>query len=225
MRKLALPAVMAGLMSMGFMACDTNGTDSDATTNTTDTVSDTSTGTDTFVEDTNVVTTTYTAIFLEDLWDQVCHSTSGAEGADIDAVELFDDSGNHIAYFDENAMDSERATKTCPNEANHADTKDAAGAPDGSLTTNFYSLWGGWLIGEFQSAPFIEAGNQVKVFEIDDAFCAGISQCIGSEKYDVYVAEDLDCVNQGSDFRNTCMIKLTDTDGANGSVTIDLTGF
>lgn len=225
MRKLALPAVMAGLMSLGFMACDTNGTDSDAT-GTTDTVSDTG-GTDTLQIDTFTPTTTYTAIYLEDLWDQICHSTSGAEGADITAVELLDDAGNHIAYFDSAALDSERSDKVCPKPDDHNDTSEAAGAPSGSdgLLSGYYSLWGGWLIGEFEGAPLLQAGDTVKVFEIDDSFCTGIPSCIGSEKYDVYVAEDIDCPRSGTGYRNECMVKLTDTDGANGSVTIDLAGF
>lgn len=224
MRKLALPAVMVGLMSLGFMACDTNGSDSDVTGG--DTAGGDTLPSDT-AGDTITPTKTYSAVYLEDLWDQICHSTSGAEGADITAVALFDSGANLVGYFDPDALDAERSTKVCPKPDAHNDPKEAAGAPSSSdsLTKGYYSLWGGWLIGEFEGQVEIQSGDSIKVFEIDDAFCAGIPSCIGSEKYDVYVAEDIDCPRSGGNYRNSCMVKLTGVDGANGTATIPVSGF
>ncbi|MCA9515139.1 MAG: hypothetical protein KC635_09375 [Myxococcales bacterium] len=165
----------------------------------------------------------YYAIFVEDLWDRTCRSSSGQEGADIDAVELFDEAGHHVAYLD--TVDAERSPTICSNMEAHADPRAATGAPDGSLTDHAYSLWGGWLIGEFEFGVELTAGDRVQVFEIDDSYCQGIPSCLGSEKYEVYLATELDCVNQGEDFRDTCMIKLTAGGGALGSITIELSGF
>ena len=60
----------------------------------------------------------------------------------------------------------------------------------------------------------------VSVHEVDDEYCMGIANCVGSEPYDVYLATDLDCVNTGEDFRDTCMVKLTGNEGAEGSTRI-----
>lgn len=221
MKKLMLPFLAMGVMTLGIQACETQGGDSDVT----DTFTPTDTvGTDTVGTDTTVVTTQYYAIFLEDLSEHRCAtSSSGAHGSDIDAVALWDGS-TLIGYFD--SIDAERDDADCTTHG-FTDTAEAKGAPQANpkLTEGFYSLGFGWLIGEFDNVAEILSGYDVTVYEIDDDAClaAGIplNQCVGSEPYAVSIATGLDCVNENDP--NACMMLISDQ--AEGTATLPLSGF
>jgi len=219
MKKLMLPFAVMGVMALGTQACEVQNGESDTITET-----DTFTPTDTLTaEDTTPVVTPYYAVFLDDMAPVKCStSSSGAHGSDIDAVALWD--GNDlVGYLD--STDADHPTDC--SKYGFDDQNEAKGAPDGKLTEGFYSLSFGWLIGEFDNAAEIVSGYEITVYEIDDDACtaAGLnsSNCVGSEPYAVYVATDLDCVNTGGDFRNTCMVMLSDT--AEGTATVPASGF
>jgi len=212
-------------MTLGIQACETQGGDSDIVT------TDTFTPTDTTVTDTNIGTDTtvvapeYYAVFLEDLSEHRCAtSSSGAHGADIDAVALWD--GNTlVGYLD--SIDAERDDADCTKHG-FEDTAQAKGAPQANpkLTEGFYSLGFGWLIGEFDGAAQILSGYDVTVYEIDDDACtaAGLNpgvNCVGSEPYAVSIATGLDCVNEADP--NACMVFISDQ--AEGTATLPLSGF
>ena len=214
MKKLMLPFLAMGVMTLGIQACETQGGDADVT----DTFTPTDTvGTDTNVgTDTTVVSTTYYAVYLEDdPNDLVCHSSSGAEGADIDAVGLFDGE-DLVGYLD--TIDAERMDSNCTQ--GHDDTAEAKGTPNGTLNENYYSLGFGWLIGEFDGAAEILSGYDIVVYEIDDAFCAGISSCIGSEPYTVSIATSLDCAREADP--GACSHYIGEGEG---TATLSLSGF
>ncbi len=169
--------------------------------------------------------TKYYAVFIEDDWDARCATSGvGAHGADIDAVGLWDptldpDNPELIGWLDVVDMELDRAT--CDTYG-FADPDLAIGPPDGELTEGFYSLAGGWLIGEFDHQVEILPHYIITVHEIDDTFCEGLSWCVGSEGYSVSIATDLDCVNTGPDFRDTCMVPVTGPEGAEGSTVLPL---
>ncbi len=170
----------------------------------------------------------YYAVFVEDRWNGRCATSSvGAHGADIDAIGLWDPSGNPdepelVGWLE--FVDMEFSGNEC-DEYGYTDVDEALGGPDASLTKNFFSLSGGWLIGEFESQVEILPHYEITVHEVDDAFCGGYSSCVGSEGYDVYLATDLDCVNTGPDFRDSCMMQLTGSGGAEGSITLPVPDF
>ena len=170
----------------------------------------------------------YYAVFIEDRWDKRCATSSvGAHGADIDAVGLWDptkDPANPELVAWLQLGDGDFSRNEC-DEYGYTNLNEALGPPDGSLTSNFYSLAGGWLIGEFENQIEILPEYQITVHEVDDEFCGSYQSCVGSEGYDVYLATDLDCVNTGADFRKSCMIKLTGAEGAEGSATLAVPRF
>ncbi|TNF37121.1 MAG: hypothetical protein EP329_03950 [Deltaproteobacteria bacterium] len=221
MKKLMLPFAVMSVLALGVQACEVQGGEEDDTFTTTDTVTTTDTTT---TEDTTVAATEYYAVFLEDLSEVRCAtSSSGAHGADIDAVALFD--GNDlVGYLD--VIDADHPTDC--STYGHDDTSEAKGAPssDASLTKGYYSLSFGWLIGEFDGAAQIVSGYEIVVYEIDDAYCtaAGLNpgvNCVGSEPYAVSIATGLDCVNESDP--NACMLFISDT--AEGTATVPLSGF
>ena len=223
MKKLMLPFAVMGVMALGAQACEVQDDGSDTVNPPADTIS----GTDTLTppQDTVQPPTQYYAVFLEDMSEVRCAtSASGAHGADIDAVALWD--GNDlVGYLD--TTDADHPTDC--SKYGFDDQNEAKGAPQANpkLTEGFYSLSFGWLIGEFENAAEILPGYDITVYEIDDDACtaAGLNpgvNCVGSEPYAVYVAEDFDCVN-ATDFRNTCMVQISDE--AEGTATVPLSGF
>lgn len=218
MKKLMLPFAVMGVLALGVQACEVQGGTEDDTFTGTDTVTIDDTTT---TNDTTVAATEYYAVYLEDLSEVRCAtSSSGAHGADIDAVALFD--GNTlVGYLD--TVDAEHPTDC--DTYGHDDTALAKGAPNGSLTEGFYSLSFGWMIGEFENTAQILSGYDLTVYEIDDQACidAGFNatNCVGSEPYSVSVATGLDCVNESDP--NACMVFISDQ--AEGTTTLPLSGF
>lgn len=147
-------------------------------------------------------------------------STIGAHGADIDAVGLFESDGTTlVSYFD--IVDAKLGT-TCAMSAPYNDPSQSRGAPNGTLATNFVSLGGGALIGEFTDGVAIFAGDVVIVYEVGTR-CGGSTNCGGlDEAYHVYIAHDLDCLNRD---RSTCQVRVTNVGGAKGEAKLTLTGF
>ncbi len=223
MRKIWLSIAAAGLIASPLVGCDVSEDPFDGE----DTTIGTDTGDDTFIEDTTPVAPDYFAILLTDRWDERCATSSvGAHGADIDAIGLFDPAADtqlvgYAAFA--RAKTAPPADGEC-NEYGYGDTDELKGAPDGALTSGFYSLYGGWALVEFDAAAQILDGYTVTVYEIGDDFCGGISSCVGDEGYDVYVATDLDCVGEGADGTDdtsACqLVQLTGDDGAAGEATI-----
>lgn len=230
MKKRMLPFALLGMIALGAQACEVQEGGGDTTP--TDTLQPDAAG-DTFTQDTFNPTTAYYAVFLEDRsfgWtipgtgnpNNCSRSSVGAHGADIDAVALWD--GNDlVGYLD--TIDAWHDDRCAAQGYGRDDTDEALGAPNGTLTENFYSLSFGWLIGEFDGQAEIVPGYEMTVYEIDDDFCT-TAACIGSEPYSIYVATDLDCVNTGTDVddaKNLCMVLISDT--AEGTATVPLSGF
>lgn len=226
MKKRMLPFAVLGMIALGAQACEVQEGDGDASP--TDTLQPDAAG-DTFTQDTTIPTTEYFAVFLEDRSEVRCAtSNSGAHGADIDAVALWD--GNDlVGYLD--TTDAEHPGNC--DTYGFDDTNQAEGAPSATpkLNEGFYSLSYGWLIGEFDGQAAIVPGYEMTVYEIDDDVCiaAGLNpntNCVGSEPYSIYVATDLDCVNQGTDVddaKSLCMVLISGT--AEGTATVPLSGF
>jgi len=223
MRKILLPFALMGMMSLPMVGCDVQATDTDAT--------DTTGGGDTTGGDT-IQTTKYFAVIVTDSQIFPTHRVVGtdpcatassplnAHGADIDAVGLFD-GAQLIGYL--NAVDYQEGG-LCPNKQNTmTDSDEAKGAPNASLTENFVSLGGGWLIGEFDGAPELQSGDTLVVYEVGSK-CSNDTSCGGvDEGYEVFVATDLDCVNTANYPYSSCAIKLSDQ--AKGESTIPVSGF
>lgn len=159
-----------------------------------------------------------------DFFDNRCAtSSSGAHGADIDAVELITD--NDVSYFFDE-VDYEPGT-SCTIGDNHNNPSEVEGPPDGSLTDGFLSLGGGVVAGEFgPSAIEIVAGYQVVVYEIGDDYCiaAGLTpgvNCVGSDGYHVYLTQQLACVGSSS----CSTVQITNGEGAEGQAQFLLSGF
>lgn len=234
MRKILLPFAVMGTLSLPLVACDVEDTDADAT-DSTQTDSDTSgtdTGTDTTPDE--VEGPTYTAVIVDDSQIFPTHRSDGgnpcataasplnAHGADIDAVGLFND-GSLIGYLGD-AIDYKEGG-LCPNkESTMMDPNEAAGAPNAKIDEGFVSLGGGYLTGEFAGAPVIQVGDVITVYEVGKK-CGTNTSCGGvDEGYEVFVAEDIDCVNVGAGYPYaTCAVKLSDT--AKGETDIPVTGF
>ena len=180
--------------------------------------------------------TNYYAVLVEDIFNGKCGS-SGAPGADIDAVELQDDEGNSLGYWDvATMMANPDGDTTCTYDAAkdtdengvddiYEDASQAEGAPDGTLTTNFVSLYGGWIIGEFANTAdgdelYVMSGDTLVIHEVGKAN-PNVGEGI-DEAFSVGVATELDCVNQ-ENWRETCYISQGDLDGY-GSVVVAIEG-
>jgi len=148
-----------------------------------------------------------------------------AHGAGIDAVGLFD-GATLVGYFDvvdykeggicDGSTGSPRNTMI--------DETLALGPPDARLDRGFVSLGGGFLIGEFDNAARIMPGDTIVVYEVGKR-CGSNTNCGGlDEGYEVFLAEDLDCVNVSNGYPYTaCAKKLSDS--AKGEATIPVSGF
>ncbi|MCC6624724.1 MAG: hypothetical protein IT385_25970 [Deltaproteobacteria bacterium] len=218
MRKILVPFALLGLVSLPMTACDVEEGTGDATTTTTTTTTTTDT--------TDTSAPKYFALIVDDSerFDGRCAtSSSGAHGADIDAVELITDEDDSYFFAE---VDYQPGTE-CTIGDQHDNASEVEGAPDGSLTDGFVALGGGLVAGEFDaSAIQIMAGYNVVVYEIDDDYCtaAGLTpgvNCVGSEGYDVFITEQLSCVGTS----NCSTKQITDNDGAEGEAQIPLSGF
>ncbi|MEE2779440.1 MAG: hypothetical protein VYE15_02875, partial [Myxococcota bacterium] len=172
----------------------------------------------------------YFAVFIEDLFGGTSSDcgTSGAPGADIDAVELRTTDGDTLSYWEYVVMGANPEGDTtcncdsgCSADENangvddiYEDVEQAKGEPDGTLTTNFISLYGGWVIGEFGSD---EDGDPLYVMDTDVVVVYEVGKAnpnVGKgidEPYSVSLATDIECVNQDN-FRETCLMPLGDQD-------------
>lgn len=230
MKKFWLPLALSALLLSPLAACEVSEGEEDTNT-TTDTTTDTTvteTGATDTVTDTTVATQ-YFAIFVEDDWDGVC-GLSGAPGADIDAIGLFDptnDAANPelVGYLDVVDFEQNPGGDTkCDNlDARYQMADNAKGDPDATLYEGFIALYEGFLIGEFENQAQVLPGYEVTVYEVDRDTCDNNGNCGNPETYATYVATELDCVNQGTDFRSTCMVLISDE--ATGQATIPLAGF
>lgn len=236
MRKILLPFAVMGTLSLPLVACDVENTDADATDTNTQSDSDT-TGTDTTPDE--VTPPTYKAVIIDDsqifpthrtVGTDPCATASGplfAHGADIDAVGLFTVSGataTLLGYLDGDAIDYKEGG-LCPNKQNTMiDESQAAGAPNAKIDEGFVSLGGGYLTGEFTGSPSIQVGDQITVFEVGKK-CGTNTNCGGTDEgYEVFVAEDIDCVNVGNGYPySTCAVRLSDE--AKGETDIPVSGF
>jgi hypothetical protein len=231
MRNTLLSFAFTGIMAFPLVACDVeDGGDATDATDTTQTETDATT-TDTGPGDT-IQTTEYFAVIVDDsnifpthrvVGTDPCATASSplnAHGADIDAVGLFD-GASLVGYFE--FVDYQMGN-FCPNKANTmTDPNQALGAPNATLTERFVSLVGGFLIGEFQGSPVIQSGDIITVYEVGSK-CGNNTSCGGvDEGYEVFVAEDLDCVNTANYPYSSCAIKLSNT--AKGESNIPVTGF
>ncbi len=227
MRKILVPFALSGLLALPMVACDVESLDGEDTSGNTDTGggnTDTGSGnTDTGGGNTDTTTPTeYFAVLVDDSAFFSTHradggnpcatSSVGAHGADIDAVGLFDGS-TVLGYF---ATVDVQTGSQCEVADKYKADAEATGAPNGTLTENFVSLGGGALIGEFENQVQVLPGYTLVVYEVGKDV-GGID-----EKYDVFVATELDCINQD---RASCTVKVTGTDGAAGEGTFPLSGF
>lgn len=236
MKKILLPLALMGTMALPMVACDVEDPAGDATDTTTDTTPGETTG-DTGPGDTTEPDK-YFAVIVDDSQIFPTHrkvggvqctdpaasgcnpcatSSVGAHGADIDAIGLFD--GNLlIGYLD--VVDYEGGP-LCDLAMNDPDQ--AKGAPNASLTDRFVSLGGGFLTGEFAGQAQIQTGDTIIVYEVGTK-CANSQSCGGvDEGYEVFVAFDIDCVNEANYPYASCGIKLSDD--AEGEATIPVSGF
>jgi hypothetical protein len=222
MRRIIVPFALGGLLSASVVACDVEdpfmpGTDTSIGT-------DTSTGEDTIVppEDTSV-STQYLAVIVDDTDIFPTHrsdggnpcatSSVGAHGADIDAVKLFNDADVEIGTLSNARL---AAGTECEIAAKYADFNEVLGQPDGTLTENFVSLGGGYVIGEFENAALILPGYSLQVFELGKDV-NGVD-----EGYEVFVATDLSCGQSGTS-RDGCQVRIGEGKG-NGTFN-ELSGF
>jgi hypothetical protein len=237
MRRIILPLALTGLVTSA-PGCDVedplgdlggDDTEDPGTGGGTDTSTggtDTSTGgTDTETP----VATEYFAIVVDDSKEFPEHRTSGdpcatssvgAHGADIDAVELKDETGGNLGYFDSVRLEvgafCEDNDRFEPVAAVYRDVEEVKGAPDGKLTENFVSLGGGYVIGEFSGAPVILPGYTVVVYEVGAAVDGQ------DEGFTVFVAEGLSCGQNGGD-RTACQVEIGSGDGQ--ATLTDISGF
>src|SRR5690606_2135468 len=118
-------------------------------------------------------------VLLQDKsFDGKCRSDSNSNGADIDAVELILGDLQQSVYFatvigDVPANAGEKLAVANPPSCdnNYKDINAAKGAPDATKLvppndTQFVSLHGGWIAGEFTGTPYIANGDQLVIHEV-----------------------------------------------------------
>ncbi|MBL8788777.1 MAG: hypothetical protein JNJ59_28035 [Deltaproteobacteria bacterium] len=175
----------------------------------------------------------YFAVILDDSRVFASHRSDGgdpcatasaplyAHGADIDAVGLFR-GASLVGYLD--VVDYLEGGVCAGAVANTmTDVNQARGAPDGAIDRGFVSLGGGFLTGEFDNSALIQTGYTIVVYEIGKK-CGTNTSCGGvDEGYEVFVAEELDCVNRGGYPFSACAIELSDS--VAGEATVPVSGF
>ncbi len=231
MKKILLPLALMGTMALPMVACDVEDPAGDATDTTTDTTPGETTG-DTGPGDTTEPDK-YFAVIVDDSQIFPTHRVVGtdpcataspplyAHGADIDAIGLFD-ADLLIGYLD--VVDYQEGGICTGNRATGpTDPDQAKGAPNATITERFVSLGGGFLTGEFAGQAQIQSGDTIVVYEVGTK-CGNNQNCGGQDEgYEVFVAFDLDCVNEANYPYASCGIKLSDD--AEGEATIPVSGF
>jgi hypothetical protein len=215
LKRIVLSVVTGALVVLPMVGCDetVDGTD---TINLPDVVADTS------LPDT-IVTRTYSAVYIQDQWDGInCGSTDPAKmspGADIDAVELLNGT-DLLGTFDVVRGESNPDANTkCQNGFD--DPNLAKGAPDATGNfENYFSLYGGWIIGEFTNATEIQAGDTIKIYELGQSH--PLSTEGNDEPYEAFIATEIACVDD-ADPQVNCMIQLTAE--AEGTATLPVAAF
>lgn len=151
----------------------------------------------------------YYAVYLQDQWDGInCGSADPqrmSPGADIDAVELL--AGTIIlGNFDVvRGKANPDGNSKCQNA--FSDPNAAKGPPDATKNfENYFSLYGGWLVGEFTGALEIQPGDTIRVYELGPTH--PLSTEGADEPYEVYLTTGLDCVD-APDPALTCMVGLS----------------
>jgi hypothetical protein len=212
--RLMLTVTAGALLGLPLVACDEtlDGTD---TINFPDVTADTTPDV--------VVTKTYSAVYIQDQWDGInCGSTTAANmspGADIDAVELL--SGTTIIGTFDTVRAQANPTNNTKCSNGFDDPNAAKGQPDATKNfENYFSLYDGWLIGEFTGAAEIEVGDTIKIYELGKSH--PLSDEGNDEPYEAYIATGIDCVDD-ADPQANCMIQLSAT--ALGTVTLPVTAF
>lgn len=163
------------------------------------------------------------AVYIQDQWDGInCGSTTAANmspGADIDAVELL--SGTTILGTFDVVRGQTNPTKNTKCSNGFDDPNAAKGAPDATKNyENYFSLYDGWLIGEFGGAAEIMEGDTIRIYELGPGH--PLSAEGADEAYEAYVATGLDCVDD-VDPASNCMVQLSS--GTVGTATLPVTGF
>ncbi|MEZ4265323.1 MAG: hypothetical protein R3F39_03005 [Myxococcota bacterium] len=231
----ATQACLCGSGSSGVQSCNQSGsgwlncecieTTPDAvvdTTPTPDAVVDTTPTPDATVDAVPdvVVAPRYHAVYIEDHWDGIgCGSaiqTRMSPGADIDAVELLD--GDTILGTFDVVRGQPNPTGDTECENGFSDPSAAKGPPDATQNfENYFSLHGGWLIGEFANALEVTPGDTVKVYELGTSH--PLSTEGADEPYEVWIATGLECVDD-PDPQANCMVQLSAEVVGTGTVAV-----
>lgn len=139
----------------------------------------------------------YHAIIITDAWvdGSGCALEPGrGQGADIDAVALFDSLNQLVGYVDL-VQGSVPTTSTCGSNS-FANLNQIRGAPDASAYDGYVSLTGGKIAGEFApNSPKLTAGDYVEIYEVDLSYC---HSCV-ADTYALKLAKTVDCVFGGCD--------------------------
>lgn len=151
------------------------------------------------------------AVFIDDSGFEGTCSPTGAHGADIDAVALYD-GDTRVAYLDTVELGTDSGGSSCESVADFSAASAALGPPDGDSSGGFVSLNGGWLVGEFEWAAEIVSGYSLRIYEVGS-----------DEAYDIYIAGELGCVHSGPSFRTDCMLRIGSE--VVGEATVLVTGF
>lgn len=209
MRKILVPFALIGLCSLPMVACDVEDGDEDATTNTNPS------GTNPTDDNDTSPTVNYEAVIVDDSAQfngRCATSSSGAHGADIDAVELVRGSDSYLV-----AGVNYQPGTVCPIGATHKNPEDVKGAPQDDLNTGYVSLGGGSVTVTFLSQVFIQDGDEIIVYEVGDTACGNITSCVGDEAFSVYLANDLDCEKDTADCD---VLKLSDEAGGESTISV-----
>ena len=179
MRKL-MRTLLVGLATVALMAgCDVSSSEDD--TGTVNPPTDQG-GTDPGNADTYVPPAGYFAIMVEEGGTPSC-SNNLAHGADIDAVQLSDSGGTHVAWYSH--VQGAVGTGGC-------EDKDPNAFTDLSLLDGYVSLNGGFIAGEFDSGIQLIEDYTVTVYEAgSQTSSGGVSG--KDEPYNVYAAYDMTC--------------------------------
>jgi hypothetical protein len=182
-------------------------------------------------EDGACVLRPFYAVIVDDSMIFPNHRTAGTDpcatasaplyghGADIDAVGIFDGT-MLLGYFD--VVDYQEGGICTGTRANTmTDGTQAKGAPDGKIDRGFVSLGGGFVTGEFDAQVRILSGYTIVVYEVGKK-CGGNTSCGGvDEGYEVFLAEDLDCVNVGVGHPyTTCAVQLSERSAGEASIPV-----
>ncbi|MCB9786929.1 MAG: hypothetical protein H6744_09590 [Deltaproteobacteria bacterium] len=165
----------------------------------------------------------YFAVYIQDQWDGInCGSSDPSRmspGADIDAVELITGT-TIIGFFDVvRGMSNPTGNTKCANAFD--DPNLAKGAPDATKNwENYFSLYDGWLIGEFTNAAEIQPGDTIRIYELGPSH--PLSTEGKDEPYEAYIATGIECVDDLDPTVN-CMIPLSAE--ALGTATLSVPAF